>query len=241
VAAGVGFGEFADIARGAFVNAVANELQASGERVTRSAIAAATGLTRQDVARYLGRSLPSDVPRRRLTRAQRLADAWRTDAKLRGGALWLDRRGVGPREPSFSALVRRAGGDVPPRAMERELVRSGLARVSADGRISLRTRESRGETRAVEALRSAAPWLRAVTVPAANSTLQRHASLRWAETHWASERELLAALEKVLHRRDRLLGQRAKRPDRKASQPGKLAVGVAVIATLKASDSRPKA
>ncbi len=237
VAAGLGFGEFADIARGAFVRAVAKELRASGERVTRSAIAAATGLTRQDVARHLDATVATVVPRKRLTRAQRFADVWRNHPELSGAALSVDRRGVAPATPSFNDLVRRAGVDVPPRAMQRELLRSGLARLTQDGRIVLRAQPKRESIAAIEALRSATPWLKAVTAPAARNARQPHASLRWSETRWASERELLVALQRVLRRRDALL--KAPGPIvRRGRTSGRLAIGVAVIAQVDDTDEQ---
>jgi hypothetical protein len=227
VSAGVGFGEFADAARYAFVRAVADALRSDGQRVTRSAIAAATGLTRQEVAGYLEHKGARNPQPRALTRARRLAEAWRSDPQLRNRALWLDARGAKRREPSFSTLVRRAGGDVPPRAMQNELLRAGLATLTDDGRITLRIGSIPHEARALEALRSAVPWLKAVSVPAAAQATQQHASLRWAETHWTSERELLVALQRTLRARDRLIRPRGARRG-----SGTLAVGVAVVANL---------
>jgi hypothetical protein len=134
--AGVGAGEFSDICRHAFVLVAANQLASPRRRTNVSRIAVATGLTRQEVARLL----KSDVASTRrdpkhLHRANRVLAGWYRDPRftLRSGLPKpLDIRGPGT---SFYGLVRKYGGDVPPRAVLDELRLAKAVRTQRTGSI----------------------------------------------------------------------------------------------------------
>jgi hypothetical protein len=247
VSAGVGFGEFAEAARGAFVRAVAAELDQAGERVTHSAIAAATGLTRQQVSDYSRATAVRETADKQLTRARRLVVAWRADPQLRGKPLWLRSEARHPHAQSFAEFVRRKGGDVPPRAMQRELVRARLAEVTRDGRIALRAHDPSTARRAADSLHSALPWLRAVSQPiAANGfVVPLHSSLRWARLGFADERALRRALKQAAVRGQKLLAGEKKPQQRSGALAGELMLGLAIFAHVygdsSAAGSGPKA
>lgn len=122
---GFGLGEFLQTARAAFVAAAADEIRAHGDRVSTSRIAVITGLRRQEVARI--RANKDDAVGTKATqRTARVMDGWFTDGDFAdsvGNARAL--RPTGPH--SFAKLVRKWGGDVPPRAVLRELLAAGMA------------------------------------------------------------------------------------------------------------------
>ncbi|MEZ5515661.1 MAG: DUF6502 family protein [Steroidobacteraceae bacterium] len=238
VSAGYGFGAFEQHAKRAFVVAAKQALAAQGaRRINRSMIAAATGLTRGEVAQLLRPAITAGRSSRLASRAARLVLAWRADARLKGRSLTLDppKRGARTAPPSFHDLVKRYGGDIPPRAMQAELLRSGLAEKTRDGRLRLSNANRDNLLRAVQAVEATLPWLRAVApqvldphpgVPiAANSTV--------ATLPFASARELYAALDRILDRTSSLLDgfdQASGQP----RAPGELLVGVAI------AGSRPR-
>jgi hypothetical protein len=132
---------FVDLAKRAYVNVALREFGIPGRKPSISRAALLTGLTRKEVQRIAtapealvgdGHAAPS--------RASRLVAAWVRDAEFRGAdgnphELEID-GGTG----SFAALVRRYGGDVPPRAMLDELERVGAVVRTADNRLRLDAR-----------------------------------------------------------------------------------------------------
>jgi len=129
-----GFGE---LARFAFVRAATEMSRLRNGRVNYSRVAAQTGLSRADVKRLLK---TDSFDSRRIPNAptERVVNGWRTDPRFSqrpGRPKGL--RIAGPRE-SFASLVRKYGGDVPPRAVLDELRR--IRAVTDDGkRVWLKT------------------------------------------------------------------------------------------------------
>jgi hypothetical protein len=121
---GIGYREFADVAKAAFVDAATAEFGVRGRPTNLSRVAAMTGLTRKEVRRIravqLGAqeagpgTLPADVLHRWFT-DPRYADA-------PGSPRVLASDGA---EPSFASLVRECASDIPPGAVRAELRRVG--------------------------------------------------------------------------------------------------------------------
>jgi Family of unknown function (DUF6502) len=134
--AGIGAGEFSDLCRRAYVHMAASQLASLERRPNVSRIAVATGLTRQEVARLLkGGETPSHRDMKRLQRANRVLAGWYTDSRLTlrpGVPKPLPLRGPGS---TFERLVRKYGGDVPPRAVLDELRRAAAVRTLPSGAI----------------------------------------------------------------------------------------------------------
>jgi len=122
---GIGFREFVDVAKMAFVDVASRDYGIRGRPTNISRVAVMTGLTRKEVKRLRGvtpdggsliirRSPPAD-----------LLHYWHTDPD------YLTRNGVPKQLPyegsaaSFVSLVKRCAGDVPPGAMRTELKRIG--------------------------------------------------------------------------------------------------------------------
>ncbi|MCB1623156.1 MAG: hypothetical protein KDI32_01120 [Pseudomonadales bacterium] len=240
VSAGYGFGAFERHAKHAFVAAAKEVLLRQGARVNRSMIAASTGLTRAEVGELLRTDSLANHSPRHASRAARLALAWRTKKPFAGHSLVLK---TTPRQvanatkgPLFDELVRRHGGDIPPRAMQAELLRSGLAEKSADGRLRLSNANRDSLLRAVQAVETTLPWLRAV----APQVIDPHPGEPITSTKsvtalgFTTERALFSALGRILDRTSTLLDGFDKIAGGKRA-PGELIVGVAV-----AGSSPPK-
>jgi hypothetical protein len=136
---GVPFGVFAETARQAYVDVAAREFAVPGRKPTVSRIAVITGLNRKEVSRLWKQPDPTPPAVERYNRAARVIGAW-----LREPDFW-DASGE-PRvlafddEPnSFTELVRRSSGDIPPRAILDELLRVEAVTRREDGGVELVT------------------------------------------------------------------------------------------------------
>jgi hypothetical protein len=133
--AGLGAAEFNTAAKLAFMR-VAGENTLYGKRMNVSAVAAATGMTRREVralAALVNES--ANVPTRKFThqRTTRVIHGWQTDPMFLdedGNPAVLPIRGTGA---TFSTLVLRYGGDVPPISVLNQLLRTeAVSRNKAD-------------------------------------------------------------------------------------------------------------
>jgi len=136
---GVAYGQFAELAKQAFVDVARRDFVVPGRKVTVSRVAVLTGLTRKEAKRLLDEQAPADSgnPRRRINRAARVLSAWVQDEAYHDGrgapaSLPFDRDDEGA---TFSQLVAAHGGDVTPRAVLDELIRVGAVRRLKDGRL----------------------------------------------------------------------------------------------------------
>jgi hypothetical protein len=135
---GMAFGQFAELAKQAYVEVAKRDFAVPGRKMTVSRVAVLTGLTRKEARRLLEEEPPADSqnPRRRINRAARVLSAWLQEVEYRdgrGGPASL--RFESARGPSFSRLVADHGGDVTPRAVLDELLRVGAVKTLKDGRL----------------------------------------------------------------------------------------------------------
>jgi hypothetical protein len=115
---GMAYGTFAELARKAFVEEGFDHLEQSGKRPTVSSVSALTGLTRKET-KYLRESSPigNEESAQRYSRAIRVISGWVNDSQFhdeKGDPAILPFEGAGT---SFSALVKKYSGDIPPMAM----------------------------------------------------------------------------------------------------------------------------
>ena len=133
---------FVELAKRAWVDVALGDFAIPGRKPSISRASLLTGLTRKDVQRLVDARDDADPkagPALPDHRAARVIAGWVHDAEYgTAGA---------PRElafdgdaASFSTLVRRYGGDVPPRAVLDELLQVGNVERLADGRLRLLTR-----------------------------------------------------------------------------------------------------
>ncbi|MGI9222143.1 MAG: DUF6502 family protein, partial [Woeseiaceae bacterium] len=133
---GVGFREFAEIAKRAFVDVATKDYGLRGRPTNISRVAVMTGLTRKEVRRL--RELDNDSSENLVARETPIAQVlhrWHTDNEFlsqNGEPKSLSPNGeVG----SFASLVKKYGGDVPPGAMRTELERIDAIEILDDDRL----------------------------------------------------------------------------------------------------------
>ncbi|MGH0031045.1 MAG: DUF6502 family protein [Myxococcota bacterium] len=130
----------ADYAKQAYVDVATREFAVPGRKLSVSRVSVLTGLTRKEVSRRWKDEDPTPPAVERYNRAARVIATWVREPAFHDGAgrpasLPFDGKGA-----SFSQLVRRAGGDVPPRAMLDELLRVEAVVRQKDERLRLVTR-----------------------------------------------------------------------------------------------------
>lgn len=139
IGAGVSSRRFERLARLGYFLAASKGARFGSKKLNQSAVAAMTGLTRVQVRQFAQRpDLVSTTSRDRL---DQLIEGWLTDAAFLNSRSLPRRLRLKGRGRTFRALVRRYGGDVPPRSLLRELQRRGLVTVR-NGHVSLKTSRS---------------------------------------------------------------------------------------------------
>jgi hypothetical protein len=136
---GISFGEFADSARGAYIDVAAAELVPPGRPHTDARLGLLTGLTGREVHR-IRTADANDDSEVGLNRIARVLQGWCQDPQYLGPyglPLEIPVAGDGI---SFEQLVARYAGDVIPRALLEELVRVEAARETDDGYVRLLNR-----------------------------------------------------------------------------------------------------
>ncbi len=144
---GIGYREFSELLKTAFVEVGTNEYGLRGRPTNISRVAVMTGLTRKEVRRI--REKIEDGNHSVIVKTTPLSEIlhrWHADNEF------LDSSGRPAPLPfsgqsgSFSSLVRRFGGDIPAGAMRTELKRVGAIEEDSDGnlRAASRTIHPRG-------------------------------------------------------------------------------------------------
>jgi hypothetical protein len=135
---GIGFREFSEIAKTAFVDVASTDYGLRGRPTNVSRVAVMTGLTRKEVKRIRDKlSSGEDRLSVRTTPLCVILHRWHAEEDF------LDQQGrpavlpFGGGSPSFSELVRRFGGDIPPGAMRTELKRVGAIQEDENGNLKV--------------------------------------------------------------------------------------------------------
>lgn len=140
---GISFGEFAEVLKAVYVEVAGQDFALPVGRQSQSRIAIITGLTRKEVARVviaLDRDVIGDASN--LNRVGRVLTGWHQDPDFTGpyGMPYeLPFESTGAKR-SFTELVRRYSGDMPPRAMLDELKRVGAADETIGGQVRVLAR-----------------------------------------------------------------------------------------------------
>lgn len=125
---GIGYKQFAELAKVAFMQEALGERDSRGRMVNLSRVAIKTGLSRKEVARL--RAAMNSSARLGLSHvdavfhsghAARVLQLWHVDPRFVTPAGTPKALFFTGEEPTFSTLVRAAGGDVPPGAVRAEL------------------------------------------------------------------------------------------------------------------------
>lgn len=133
---GIGYREFSEISKSAFVDVATVDYGLRGRPTNISRVAVMTGLTRKEVKRLRDKiSAGTQVNMARVIPPAEIIEKWHSDpdfvdSNARPKILDFD----GPVE-SFTGLVKKYGGDIPPGAMRTELKRVGALLEEDDGRL----------------------------------------------------------------------------------------------------------
>lgn len=143
--AGIGYREFAEISKTAFVDIATKDYGLRGRPTNISRVAVMTGLTRKEVRRIRDKSAAGDATFVvRSTPMSVILHRWYSEPEfLTAGGVpkLLEFDG---HDASFSELVRKFGGDIPPGAMRTELKRINAVRETDDGRLEVLKRNVSG-------------------------------------------------------------------------------------------------
>jgi hypothetical protein len=202
VSTGYGFSRVNELAKIAFVQAARAAGAEQGRRISIARIAALTGLTRTDVSKLV-RSHKSNSPAlgKPTSRVARVASGWATDKKYAlSNAQPRNLALAGPRN-SFAALVRQYSGDIPPKAMLKEMTRLGLVRIDDQGRVVLVRADLTHSRKTTAALRAAIPWIsflaRASTTQAQDDLTSHFKTI---ELNFSSLPQVFAAMHELRSR-----------------------------------------
>jgi hypothetical protein len=124
---GIGFREFSEISKLAFVQVASDEYGIRGRKTNMSRVSVMTGLNRKEIRKIRDRLVNEDWELNPLlSKPVKVLSEWFTSPDYlspKGSPKSLPFEATGSQE-SFSGLVRRVGGDVPPGAMLKELLRA---------------------------------------------------------------------------------------------------------------------
>jgi hypothetical protein len=143
---GIGFREFSEIAKTAFVDVASSDFGLRGRPTNISRVAVMTGLTRKEVRRLRDKIADGkDTVVVKPTPMWDILHYWHADDDFLDSAGRPAQLSFTGESRSFSSLVRRYGGDIPPGAMRTELKRVGAIKEDDEGRLSVLKRTFRPE------------------------------------------------------------------------------------------------
>lgn len=133
---GVGYREFAEISKLAFVQVASDDFGIRGRKTNMSRVSVMTGLNRKEIKKLRDRLENEDwTLDPELSKPVAVLMKWFTDPRYlgaKGAPVWLPYEDSGERR-SFTGLVREVGGDLPPGALLRELKRAGCIKEAKPG------------------------------------------------------------------------------------------------------------
>lgn len=133
---GIGYREFSEISKLAFVQVASEEYGIRGRRTNMSRVAVMTGLNRKEVRKVRDRLDNEDWDLDpSLSKPVNVLSEWFTSPAYltpKGSPRWLPFEAHG-NNLSFTSLVRSVGGDVPPGAMLKELKRAACVKEMRPG------------------------------------------------------------------------------------------------------------
>ena len=127
ISQGVTHAEFAEAAKEVYVEIALRDFE-TDERINKSRVAILTGLTRKEVKNVIDRALESGQQEKMYSRPERVLAGWYSDPNYTGPygiPLELPYEVSEGDQQSFVGLVKTYSGDMAPRQMLNELLRSG--------------------------------------------------------------------------------------------------------------------
>lgn len=144
---GIGYREFAEVTKTAFVDVASSDFGLRGRPTNISRVAVMTGLTRKDVRRLRDKIVRGDSSISvKTTPFSEVLHQWHAQSDFTDADGLPKALAFSGGEHSFTGLVKRFGGDIPAGAMRAEMKRVGVVRESASGTLSVVNRTYRSES-----------------------------------------------------------------------------------------------
>jgi hypothetical protein len=135
---GIGFREFSEIAKTAFVDVASSDYGLRGRPTNISRVAVMTGLTRKEVKRLRNKIAGGDETLViKATPLSEVLHRWHSEDEFLNNVGRPKLLPFGGDYSSFTSLVRRFGGDIPPGALRTELKRVGAVQEREGGVLEL--------------------------------------------------------------------------------------------------------
>lgn len=134
ISQGLTHAEFSEVAKEVYVEVALRHFEPS-PRINKSRVAVLTGLTRKEVKNVVDRAIESSPLEKNKSRPSRVLSGWYEDPRFTGPygiPLELPYECPKQEQASFTELVRTYSGDMAPRQMLNELLRSGSV-IEVDG------------------------------------------------------------------------------------------------------------
>jgi hypothetical protein len=144
---GIGYREFAEVTKTAFVDIASSDFGIRGRPTNISRIAVMTGLTRKEVRRLRDKISKGDaLASVRTTPFEDVLHQWHAQPEFTDVAGAPKPLSFAGEEGSFTDLVKRFGGDIPAGAMRTEMKRVGVVRENDAGLLTVVNRTYRPES-----------------------------------------------------------------------------------------------
>ena len=136
---GMAFGEFSRLAKLAYIEVIEKELMEATQKATTSQIAISSGLTRKDVSNLRKEVAPNPDEKEHVkqNRATRVISAWISDPEFCRSLGKAKNLNIQGEHGTFEKLVAQYSGDMPYRAMLKELLRIGAIELNDDDEVTL--------------------------------------------------------------------------------------------------------
>jgi hypothetical protein len=135
---GIGFREFAEVSKAAFVDVASSEYGLRGRPTNISRVAVMSGLTRKEVRRIRNKIESGEhAVAVKSTPLCEVLHRWHSDSEFTDGTGKPRSLPFAGNKGSFSSLVKRFGGDIPPGAMRTELKRIEAITEAEDGELTV--------------------------------------------------------------------------------------------------------
>ena len=144
---GIGYREFAEITKTAFVDIASSDFGIRGRPTNISRVAVMTGLTRKEVRRLrdkIASGNSSIAPK--TTPFEQVLHHWHAEPNFTDSSGAPNPLPFAGGDRSFTALVKRFGGDIPAGAMRTEMKRVGVVREDEGGKLSVVAREFKADS-----------------------------------------------------------------------------------------------
>ena len=135
---GIGFREFSEIAKTAFVDVASTDYGLRGRPTNISRVAVMTGLTRKEVKRLRDKiEIGEETLVIKATPLSEILHRWHSEEEFLNSNSRPRPLPFAGDTCSFSSLVKKFGGDIPPGALRTELKRVGAIQETDDGVLEL--------------------------------------------------------------------------------------------------------